>query len=97
MFTPRAAIPATNDKSRISAHYGFGWMVKDEPLTGGAMGTVARHGGALACTAASLMHFPDGTNLAVLFNLGQSAEGRFLGRSIEGPLTEVVRQTEWQK
>jgi N-acyl-D-amino-acid deacylase len=91
MFTPRAAIPAANDKSKISAHYGFGWSVKDEPLAGGTSGTVARHGGALACTAASLMHFPDGTNLAVLFNLGQSADGKFLGRSIEGPLTELVR------
>jgi N-acyl-D-amino-acid deacylase len=93
MLTPRAAIPATDDKSRISAHYGLGWLVKDEPLAGGSTLTVARHGGALACTAASLMHFPDGTNLAVLFNLGQSAEGKFLGRSIEGPLTELVRNS----
>ena len=94
MFTPRAAIPAANDKSRISAHYGYGWSVKDEPLAGGTTGTVARHGGALACTAASLMHFPDGTNLAVLFNLGQSADGKFLGRSIERPLTALVVGSE---
>jgi hypothetical protein len=36
------------------------------------------------------MHFPDGTNLAVLFNLGKDKEGNFLGRGIEGPLTELV-------
>ena len=55
---------------------------------------IARHGGALPCTAASLMHFPGGTNLAVLLNLGQDKNGKFLGRGIEGPLTDVVRSVK---
>jgi len=59
---------------------------------------VARHGGALACTAATLMHFPDGTNLAMLTNLGQTPDGKFLGRSLEEPLTKLVRETKtWPK
>ena len=76
MLSPHADIPSTEDKTKITGHYGYGWTLKDEPDAKGQTGTVARHGGALACTAASLMHFPDGTNLAVLFNLGQSAGGR---------------------
>ena len=46
---------------------------------------ILRHG--LAPAADDVLHFPDGTNLAVLFNLDQSADGRFLGRQIEGRLT----------
>ena len=40
------------------------------------------------------MHFPDGTNLAVLTNLGQSPDGKFLGRSLEEPLTKLVREVK---
>ena len=93
MFAPRAPIRSATDMHQIVAHYGYGWLVKQETGADDRPGTVARHGGALACTASSLMHFPDGINLAVVFNLGQSADGKFLGRSIEGPLTELVRQT----
>ena len=61
-------------------------------LQTGKTTTVARHGGALPCTAASLMHFPNGLNVAVLFNLGQSADGKFLGRRVEEPLTRHIRE-----
>jgi N-acyl-D-amino-acid deacylase len=93
MFRPHVLITAAAD-DKPPRHYGLGWFI--EPVPGEAGAVIARHGGALACTAASLMHFPDGTNLAVLFNLGQDKEGKFLGRGIEGPLTGVVRSIkEW--
>jgi N-acyl-D-amino-acid deacylase len=88
MFTPQANIPKREDGSG-GGHYGLGWTLKNED---GLL--VARHGGALACTAASLMHFPDGINLAVLTNLGQSADGKFLGRTMEVPLTKLVREVK---
>jgi N-acyl-D-amino-acid deacylase len=84
--------PATDDKP--ARFYGLGWFIEPALAEGGQ--PTARHGGALPCTAASLMHFPDGTNVAVLFNLGQDKEGKFLGRGIEGPLTELIRSIdEW--
>lgn len=90
MFSKHSPIPPPKEIPDLPAsHYGYGWLVKEEDN-----GTVARHGGALACTASSLMHFPDNTNLAVLFNLGQFPDGKFLSRSIEKPLTELVRKVE---
>ena len=92
MLGPQVMITAATD-AKPARFYGLGWFL--EPANG-QRAFIARHGGALACTAASLMHFPDGTNLAVLFNLGQDKEGKFLGRGIEGPLTDVVRSIkEW--
>lgn len=91
MFGLHVGMPSADDKTKIVAHYGYGWMLKDELAADGKHVLVARHGGALPCTAASLMHFPDGTNLAVLFNLGQTPDGKFLGRQIEPRLTELVR------
>ena len=91
MLSAHTDIPSTDDKSKIIGHYGYGWMLKDEPGDDG-IHTVARHGGSLACTAASLMHFPGGVNLAVLFNSGQNKEGKFLGRQLEPPLTDLVRK-----
>jgi N-acyl-D-amino-acid deacylase len=90
MLGPQVMIAAATD-AKPARFYGLGWFI--EPASG-QRAHIARHGGALACTAASLMHFPDGTNLAVLFNLGQDKEGKFLGRGIEGPLTEVARSIE---
>jgi N-acyl-D-amino-acid deacylase len=87
MLGPQVMISAATD-ARPARFYGLGWFI--EPASG-QQAFIARHGGALPCTAASLMHFPDGTNLAVLFNLGQDKDGKFLGRGIEGPLTDVVR------
>ena len=87
MLGPQVMITAATD-ARPVRFYGLGWFIEPGPKP---RTFVARHGGALPCTAASLMHFPDGTNLAVLFNLGQDKDGKFLGRGIEGPLTEVVR------
>jgi beta-lactamase family protein len=91
MFSPHVAIASAAGKTRAAAHYGYGWMLSDEPDGNGKTAVVARHGGALPCTASSLMHFPDGTNLAVLFNLGQSPDGRFLSRNMETPITDLVR------
>jgi len=89
MFSPQAAINRPEGGGPSGAYYGLGWMLKNENDL-----LVARHGGALACTAASLMHFPDGTNLAMLTNLGQSPDGKFLGRSLEEPLTKLVREVK---
>jgi len=89
MFSPQAAINRPEGGGGASSFYGLGWMLKNENDL-----LVARHGGALACTAASLMHFPDGINLAVLTNLGQSPDGKFLGRSIEEPMTKLVREVK---
>jgi len=87
MIGAHVMITAATD-AKPARFYGLGWFTEPAP---GQRAFIARHGGALACTAASLMHFPDGTNLAVLFNLGQDKDGKFLGRGIEGPLTELVR------
>ncbi len=89
MFSPQAAINRPEGGGPSTSWYGLGWTLKNEDSL-----LVARHGGALACTAASLMHFPDGTNLAILTNLGQSPDGKFLGRSLEEPLTKLVRETK---
>jgi N-acyl-D-amino-acid deacylase len=89
MFSPQAAISRPEGGGGASSYYGLGWMLKNENDL-----LVARHGGALACTAASLMHFPDGTNLAVLTNLGQSPDGKFLGRSMEEPITKLVSEVK---
>lgn len=94
MFAPHADMLSADDKTKVVAHYGYGWMLRDEVDADGKIITVARHGGALPCTAASLMHFPSGVNVAVLFNLGQSADGRFLGRRVEEPLTRHVRDVK---
>jgi N-acyl-D-amino-acid deacylase len=92
MFGSHVMITAATD-ARAARFYGLGWFTESAP---GQQAVIARHGGALACTASSLMHFPDGTNLAVLFNLGQDKDGKFLGRGIEGPLTDLVRSVkEW--
>lgn len=94
MLSSHADIPSTEDKTKITAHYGFGWMLKKEVDSNGQTVVVARHGGSLPCTAASLMHFPDRLNVAVLFNLGQSADGKFLGRRVEEPLTRCIREVK---
>jgi hypothetical protein len=92
MLSRHADSPSTDDKTKITSHYGYGWLLKEEADADGKMATVARHGGALPCTASSLMHFPNGLNVAVLFNLGQSADGKFLGRRVEEPLTRRIRE-----
>ncbi|HEY2414221.1 MAG TPA: serine hydrolase domain-containing protein [Pirellulaceae bacterium] len=92
MFSRHADIPSADDKAKITSHYGYGWLLKDERDADGKTTMVARHGGALPCTAASLMHFPNSLNVAVLFNLGQSADGKFLGRRMEEPLTRRIRE-----
>jgi N-acyl-D-amino-acid deacylase len=80
-----------NPEGEITGHYGYGWTLKKHD----ELGPVAAHGGALACTAASLMHFQDGLNVAVLFNLGQSADGKtFLAREVEAGLLETIAKSK---
>jgi len=89
MFSPQTTITKPGDGGSAGVYYGLGWNLRNEDDV-----LVARHGGALACTAASLMHFPDGINLAVLTNLGQSPDGKFLGGSMVDPLTKLIRETK---
>ncbi len=90
MFSPVVKMtPAAGSTVKRDRFYGLGWMI--EPGEGERAFT-ARHGGALPCTASSLMHFPGGVNLAVVTNLGQSPDGKFLGRQLEPPLTELVKK-----
>jgi N-acyl-D-amino-acid deacylase len=89
MFSPQTTVTKPGENGGSGVYYGLGWQLRNEDDV-----LVARHGGALACTAASLMHFPDGTNLAVLTNLGQSPDGKFLGGSMVDPLTKLVRETK---
>jgi len=90
MFSPLAKMtPAAGSTVTGDRYYGLGWAI--EPGESAAQFT-ARHGGALPCTASSLMHFPGGVNLAVVTNLGQSPDGKFLGRQLDPPLTELVKK-----
>lgn len=92
MFQPAVKMTlAPGSTVKGDRFYSLGWMI--EPGANEQAFT-ARHGGALACTAASLMHFSNGVNLAVLTNLGQTADGKFLGRQLEPPLTELVQKHE---
>ncbi|HZL88724.1 MAG TPA: serine hydrolase, partial [Pirellulaceae bacterium] len=89
MLAPR--IEMKNPAGEITGHYGYGWMLKKDD----SLGEYAAHGGALACTAASLMHFENGLNVAVLFNLGQAADGKtFLGREVEAGLLAALNKTQ---
>src|SRR5205085_2270183 len=65
MYQPHAEMRKAT-ASQPAQSYGLGWMLKGEGSK-----LVASHGGALACTASLLLHFPDGINLAVLTNLGK--------------------------
>jgi CubicO group peptidase (beta-lactamase class C family) len=89
MLAPHAEIK--NSEGEVTGHYGYGWTLKNHH----ELGEIAAHGGALACTAASLMHFDDGLNVAVLFNLGQSADGKtFLAREVEAGLLGAIAKTK---
>lgn len=85
LFSPRVEMKSPEGK--VTGHYGYGWMLKKHD----DLGDYSAHGGALACTAASLIHFQDGLNVAVLFNLGQAADGRtFLAREVETGLLGAI-------
>jgi N-acyl-D-amino-acid deacylase len=72
----------------LAPSYGLGWVVMEN--RGGY------HNGALVCTAAALLHFGDGTNVAFLTNLGKSRKGAFLGHSLAEPLARLVVETwDW--
>ncbi len=85
MLMPR--VEMKNPEGKVTGRYGYGWMLKQDET----LGDYAAHGGALACTAASLIHFQDGLNVAVLFNLGQTADGKtFLAREVETGLLSAI-------
>ena len=89
MLSPHARVK--NPEGEITGHYGCGWTLKKHD----ELGEISSHGGALACTAASLMHLENGLNVAVLFNLGQSADGKtFLAREVEAGLLGAVAKTQ---
>jgi N-acyl-D-amino-acid deacylase len=89
MFSPQATITRADPGGSGGVYYGLGWQLTED---NGLL--VARHAGSLPCTASNLMHFPDGVNLAVLFNIGRNKDDKPLGPLIEGPLTEVVNTIE---
>jgi hypothetical protein len=41
-----------------------------------------------------LLRLPDDVNVAVLFNLGKSADGQFLGGGLDGPLTQMAAEVK---
>lgn len=90
MIKPHVTVrePKAGDRG---AFYGFGWAVFPEPEGQ----THFQHGGALPCTAAILMHRPDGTTIAALFNLGQTPQGEFLGRQLDAPLIQLANEAKW--
>jgi N-acyl-D-amino-acid deacylase len=89
MLSPR--VEMKNPVGQITGHYGYGWMLKKHD----ELGQYAAHGGALPCTAASLIHFSDGLNVAVLFNLGQAADGKtFLAREVETGLLGALAKAK---
>lgn len=89
MLAPR--VEMKNPEGKVTGHYGYGWMLKQDET----LGDYAAHGGALPCTAASLIHFPNGLNVAVLFNLGQAADGKtFLAREVETGLLKSTGQIQ---
>lgn len=89
MFKPRAVVTAPKD-GKGGLHYSYGWMV----TTDDEGRITARHGGALPCTAAMLMRLPGKISVAVLFNLGQSPDGVFISRGLDGSLGKVVQGIE---
>jgi N-acyl-D-amino-acid deacylase len=84
MLAPHASVSPAKDGSPAQS-YGYGWM-----LAGEGDKIIARHSGVLPGTGAMLLHFPNGTNLAFLANIGQAPDGAFVGRMVEGPLTQLV-------
>ncbi len=92
MFSPHAEMSKPDAEGKGGQDYGYGWMLRPEahPAEGRPPRMVARHGGALPCTASTMIHFPDGTNVAVLFNLGRTPEGKFFGGEIDPAMMELV-------
>ena len=88
IFTPHVTISQAGKDGKGGSSYGYGWTL----TTADDGQIVPSHGGALACTAAQLVRLPGNISFAVLFNLGQSPDGKFLGRQIN--LSEVIRNVE---
>lgn len=83
MFAPQARI-------RGNIHYGYGWTLgreDDDPKR-----PIISHGGALPCTAATLVKTYDGLTIAALFNLGKTRKGEWIGRGLDGEVIGAARQ-----
>ncbi|HTN73998.1 MAG TPA: serine hydrolase domain-containing protein [Pirellulaceae bacterium] len=93
MFAPHAIIRAADKAGRGQIAYGYGWVLgtEDHDLAK----PIRAHGGALPCTAASLVKLHDGLQLAVLFNLGQNKGGKFLGAGLDGQLIALARRVDF--
>jgi len=90
MFSPGVLVRRGRGNREPAIHYGFGWRLR----SGRGKRLIADHGGALPCTAAMLLRLPDDVNVAVLFNLGKSADGQFLGGGLDGPLTQMAAEVK---
>lgn len=85
MFHSHLEIPS-GDRKDHNVAYGFGWVVRSDDNGG----RIAQHGGALPCTCATLARLPGNLHVAVLFNLGQTPKGEWLGRFVGDELIEVA-------
>jgi N-acyl-D-amino-acid deacylase len=90
MFSPHAVIRPAGENGNGRLDYGYGWLVSSD----GDGRTITQHGGSLPCTAAMLMRLPDGITVAVLFNLGQTPDRKFLGRQLEAPLVKLAQSVK---
>jgi CubicO group peptidase (beta-lactamase class C family) len=72
----------------LAASYGLGWVPMAE--------TGALHNGALVCSAAALLHFGEGSNLAFLANQGKGRDGSYIGQKVADPLAQLFVETrDW--
>ncbi len=92
MCSPHATVKPGDRQGRGLISYGYGWTLGRE--NNDDKQPIVAHGGALPCTAASLVKLHDDINLAVLFNLGQDKDGNFLGRGLDGELIKLARNIE---
>jgi len=85
MFMPQ--VPLTFGAESQVPGYGLGWVVARQ--ADGSMW--AQHGGALPCTAAILGRLEDRVWIAALFNLGRTADDKWLAQPLAAELPEKVR------
>lgn len=92
MFSPQSTVKPGDNQGRGKISYGYGWVLGREDDDDAKR--IIGHGGALPCTAASLLKLHDGLTIAVLFNLGQDKDGNFLGRGLDAQLVKLTRSIE---
>jgi N-acyl-D-amino-acid deacylase len=88
MFSPQVSITLAK-ADEPAEFYGYSWI-----LTEHGDKLFASHGGVLPGTAANLIHVSDGTNVALITNLGQTADGAWLGRMLKQPLVKLIQDTQ---